>query len=102
MVEDVENPAKTGTNLGGEPNSLGLPSGQSGCRTVQGQIGKSYVEQKIETLGNFRQGAARNFLLTHRKLCSNFVHRRTRPAEREIREIRDGQASDFYRETFRA
>ena len=50
LVEDVEDADQAGTDLGGQPDPLGLTTRQRARRAVEGEVVEADVEQEVEPL----------------------------------------------------
>ena len=77
FVKNVENAAKTRSNLRGKSNTLGFSSGERGGRAVEAEIAEAYGEKKFHALCDFFERPGGDLFLAHGKLRNDFVHRRT-------------------------
>ena len=50
LVEDVEDAAEFGADLGGEANALAFAAGESCGGTVQGEVAEAYCVEEFEAL----------------------------------------------------
>src|SRR5262249_25147825 len=100
FIENVENAAKTRTDLRREANSLGFSPGKSGGRAVQAQITEADGQQKLDALGNLFERAGGDLFLARCERRDDFVHGEPRGAERKRSEIRNGPAGQLHGEGF--
>src|ERR671932_2018977 len=49
LVEDVQNTHQAAPDLGGEPDALCLPTGESPGRTAQGEVAETYIDEEAES-----------------------------------------------------
>src|SRR6266702_8320730 len=91
LVEHIEHAAKPGADLSGQANALRLAARERGGRTVQTEVAQPYGEQKIQPLGDFRQGAAGYLALPQGEPVANAIDCGARIAQSQGGEIRDGE-----------
>src|SRR5699024_3884572 len=60
LVEHVEHPDEPGTDLGGEPNALRLPSREGACGAGQGEVIQPDVEKEPEPRVNLLEHLPRD------------------------------------------
>src|ERR1035441_10149252 len=100
LVEDVEDAAEAGTNLGGEADALALAAGERGGVAVEGEVGEADGAEEFKALDDFAADA--------------FGHQRLARREAEVDgggkgavegqggEVGDGEAAAFARQRLRA
>ena len=64
LVEDVEHSDQSAADLRGQPDPLGLPAGQGGCRPGQGQVVETHVEEKTQSPPDLLKDLLGNHLLS--------------------------------------
>ncbi len=64
LIQDVEDAAQLGADLGGQADALGLTSGQGGGGPVQGQVIQAHLQEKAEPFADFFQDPPGDFLLS--------------------------------------
>ena len=58
LIQDVEDAAELGADLGGQPDALAFPAGQGAGGPVQGEVVQAYFLQKPEALGDLLEEPA--------------------------------------------
>ena len=67
LIENVEHPHESGTDLRRQPDALRLPPRQCPGRTGKGEIIQTHIQEEAQPCMNFFQNLGRNFLLPFRQ-----------------------------------
>src|SRR5262249_18063114 len=92
--------AQPRANLRGEANALCFAARKGRGGAINAQIPEANSEQKLDTLGYFFERTRCDFLLPRCEMRNDFIHGRTRAAERKRGEIRDRPAGKFNNKRF--
>src|SRR6185437_8086012 len=99
LVEDVEDAAEAGADLGGEADALAFASGERGCVALKREIAEADGDEEFETLDDFAAEALGDEGFAGGELQGSGGGESS--LERERSEVGDGKTADLDGERFR-
>ena len=100
LVEDVEDAAQAGADLGGEADALAFAAGKGGGVAIEREVAEADGVEEFQALDDLALQAVGDEGLARGE--ADAAGGSERAFERQRGEVRDGQAVDFDGEGFRA